>query len=131
MFADDGSVSRYSYCDPSVFVFHPPRTYANENADLQRGRKQLVATLGNAQYRLESNENLDSVPVLTIENVCPQGPFDYLLAEATDVAMFEKARAELQREQLERTDNRKIANRANLDRSKPDQRTNCILFTYN
>ena len=69
--ADDGSVSRYSYCDPSVFVFHPPRTYANDNADLQRRRKQLVATLGNARYRLENNENLDSVPVLTIENVCP------------------------------------------------------------
>ena len=98
---DDGGVSRYSYCDPSVFVFHPPRTYASENADLQRRRKQLVATLGNAQYRLESNENLDSVPVLTIENVCPRGPFEYLLTEESDVAKFEKARADLQREQPE------------------------------
>ncbi|WP_139835047.1 hypothetical protein [Halorubrum ezzemoulense] len=68
-----------------MFVFHPPRTYASENADLQRRRKQLVATLGNAQYRLESNENLDSVPVLTIENVCPRGPFEYLLTEESDV----------------------------------------------
>jgi hypothetical protein len=102
--ADDGSVSRYSYCDPSVFVFHPPRTYANDNADLQRRRKQLVATLGNARYRLESNEKIDSVPVLTIENVCPRGPFDYLLTEASDVAKFEKARAELQREQPEDVD---------------------------
>jgi hypothetical protein len=101
---DDDSVSRYSYCDPSVFVFHPPRTYASENANLQQRRKQLVATLGNAQYRLESNENLDSVPILTIENVCPRGPFDYLLTEASDVAKFEKARAELQREQPEDVD---------------------------
>ncbi|WP_157969463.1 hypothetical protein [Haloplanus rubicundus] len=99
--ADDDGVSRYSYCDPSVFVFHPPRTYANENADLQRRRKRLVATLGNALYRLESNENLDSVPALTIENVCPRGPFEYLLTEASDVAKFEKARADLQREQPE------------------------------
>jgi len=102
--ADDGSVSRYSYCDPSVFVFHPPRTYANENADLQQRRKKLVATLGNARYRLEKNEYLDSVPVLTIENVCPRGPFEYLLTEASDVAKFEKATAELQREQPEDVD---------------------------
>jgi len=98
---DDGDVSRYSYCDPLVFVFHPPRTYANESANLQRRRKQLVATLGNARHRLESNENLDSVPVLTIENVCPRGPFEYLLTETSDVAKFEKARADLQREQPE------------------------------
>lgn len=101
---NDGGVSRYSYCDPSVFVFHPPRTYASENVNLQQRRKQLVATLGNAQYRLESNENLDSVPVLTIENICPRGPFDYLLTEASDVAKFEKARAELQCEQPEEVD---------------------------
>jgi hypothetical protein len=102
--ADDGSVGRYSYCNPSVCAFHPPRTYANDNADLQRRRKQLVATLGNARYRLENNENLDSVPILTIENVCPRGPFEYLLTEASDVAKFEKARAELQREQPEDVD---------------------------
>jgi len=101
---EDGGVSRYSYCDPSVLVFHPPRTYANESANLQRRRKQLVATLGNARHRLESNENLDSVPALTIENVCPRGPFEYLLTEASDVAKFEKARAELQREQPEDVD---------------------------
>ncbi|WP_135305440.1 sugar phosphate isomerase/epimerase family protein [Haloarcula amylovorans] len=101
---DDGGVSRYSYCDPSVFVFHPPRTYANENADLQRRRKQLVATLGNARLRLENNENLDSVPILTIENVCPRGPFEYLLTEAPDVPKFEKATADLQREQPEDID---------------------------
>jgi hypothetical protein len=100
---DDVSVSRYSYCAPSVVVFHPPRTYANDNADLQRRRKQLVATLGNARYRLENNENLDSVPILTIENVC-RGPFEYLLTEASDVAKFEKASAELQREQPEDVD---------------------------
>jgi hypothetical protein len=102
--ADDGSVSRYSYCDPSVFVFHPPRTYANDNADLQRRRKQLVAALRNARYRPASNANLDSVPVLTIENVRRYGPADYLLTEASDAAKFEKARAELQREQPEDVD---------------------------
>lgn len=102
--ANDGSVNRDSYCDPSVFVFHPPRTYANENADLQRRRKQLIATLGNARFRLADNENLDSIPDLTIENVCPRGPFEYLLVEASDVAKFEKAKAELQREQAENID---------------------------
>ena len=98
---DDGGLSRYSYCDPSVFVFHPPRTYASENANLQQRRKQLVATLGNAQHRLENNEYLDIAPVLTIENVCPREPFEYLLTEPSDVAKFEKARTDLQREQPE------------------------------
>jgi hypothetical protein len=87
-----------------VFVFHPPRTYANKSVNLQRRRKQLVATLGNDRHRLESNENLDSVPALTIENVGPRGPFEYLLTEASDVAKFEKARADLQREQAEDVD---------------------------
>lgn len=87
-----------------MFVFHPPRTYANENADLQRRRKQLVATLGNARFRLADNENLDSIPDLTIENVCPRGPFEYLLTEASDVVKFKKARADLQREQAEDID---------------------------
>lgn len=97
----DGSVRRYSYCDASVFVFHPPRTYANENTDLQRRRKQLIATLANAKYRLEEDEIIDPVPVPTIENVCPRAPFEYLLTEASDIAKFEKARADLQHEQPE------------------------------
>jgi len=101
---DNGDVSRYSYCEPSVVVFHPPRTYANESAVLQRRRKQLAATLENARFQLENNENLDTVPALTIENVCPRGPFEYLLTGASDVAKFKKARAELQSEQSEHVD---------------------------
>lgn len=95
----DAGVSRHSYCNPSVFVFHPPRTYASEHAELQLRRKQLVGTLGNARHRLKNNEYLDSVPSVTIENVCPRGPFEYLLTDASDVAKFEEARAELQRDQ--------------------------------
>ena len=99
--AEEDLVRRYSYCNPSVFVFHSPRTYENESADLHRRRKQLVATLGNARSLLESNEHLDRAPAVTIENVCPRGPFEYLLTKASDVAKFEKATEDLQREQPE------------------------------
>lgn len=88
--------SRERYCDASLFVFHPPRFYASEDRDLETLRQRLVGTLANTRMRLEDDDLIDEVPALTIENVCPRGPFDYLLSESADVNRFDAARRDLQ-----------------------------------
>lgn len=80
---DDGSVERVRNLAPDVTTLHPPR-FAGDDPDLEARREQLVRNLAASKDHRRAERKYRG-PV-ALENVCPRGPFEYLLTTADDVA---------------------------------------------
>ncbi|MFC7081275.1 hypothetical protein [Halorussus caseinilyticus] len=80
---DDGNVERVRNLAPELTTVHPPRFPAAESADLEARRERLVRTLAASRDHRRAERRYRG-PV-ALENVCPRGPFDYLLTTPEDV----------------------------------------------